>query len=175
MSAPGPVDKVHERRILADQRPILPSEPAVQRDEPGTVGIRQIWTCIGQLRMAACAPSIRFTIEFAHNTGESKSWCGPPLRPGRCSSTISANSAHYRSLGLVNAGPGPVSGGALFCFFSRLRRGLGFQFHLNHFETLVAQILGQMRSPLRPLDRAGFSHNVLGFPVRHRKFRMRVV
>jgi hypothetical protein len=29
---------------MADQRPILGPEPATQRDEPGTVGIRQIST-----------------------------------------------------------------------------------------------------------------------------------
>ena len=33
---------------MADQRPICSSEPVIQRDEPGTVGIRQISTPRGR-------------------------------------------------------------------------------------------------------------------------------
>jgi hypothetical protein len=33
-----------DRPQVADQRPICLSKPAIQRDEPGTVGIRQIST-----------------------------------------------------------------------------------------------------------------------------------
>jgi len=43
---------------MADQRPILGLEAAVQRDEPGTVGIRQISTPSGLWRMTAIALSI---------------------------------------------------------------------------------------------------------------------
>jgi hypothetical protein len=37
-----------DRPQLADQRPILGPEAVIQRDEPGTVGIRQISTLCGR-------------------------------------------------------------------------------------------------------------------------------
>jgi hypothetical protein len=39
-----PEAALHECLLLADKRPICSSNPAIQRDDPGTVRIRQIST-----------------------------------------------------------------------------------------------------------------------------------
>ena len=44
VAAFGPGDRIRHLPLQADQRPILGAAPATQRDEPETVGIRQIST-----------------------------------------------------------------------------------------------------------------------------------
>jgi hypothetical protein len=53
----------NDRQELADQRPIGSSKPAVQREEAGTAGIRQISTLTSLSRVAPIGRTFWFTVD----------------------------------------------------------------------------------------------------------------